>query len=379
MFRVKINPQTVISVENSLPRIVVSLLMITFSFAIAGFLVDLMYFVMVLIISQLSTVNVGDFTQANKVALINRYAGAGFWDIYPNVGAGFSFYGLGKSFLGILPDFVQVPIRGAFSLLGALLIVKLIGAETWKSLFSNFTGIGAGGGGQFLTFGAEAHLNLGGLSMFPAFIISLLFLITFFPYIGAFLMSIVMLFTLIFLLFRVFFMLLKTYINIVLLIIFAPLILLLGAIPGRNMFWIWFKNLSINLLIFPFVLTLILIGRIIVKVNTVSGSVWQPPFISGLDPDALSALIGIGLILIIPQLVKLFKEAVGLKGVGVQFGVGTFFGGVTGVTGGVSAGLSRYGSLSLGINALRQGPFGESLGKIPGVGRFFKGGSGERS
>ena len=41
MFRTKINPQTVISVENSLPKIIISLILITFSFAIAGFFIDL--------------------------------------------------------------------------------------------------------------------------------------------------------------------------------------------------------------------------------------------------------------------------------------------------------------------------------------------------
>ena len=54
MFRMKINPQTVISVENSLPKIVVALLLITFSFAIAGFLIDMMYLLILLAINILS-------------------------------------------------------------------------------------------------------------------------------------------------------------------------------------------------------------------------------------------------------------------------------------------------------------------------------------
>jgi hypothetical protein len=41
MFRAKIDPQTVISVQNALPKIVVTLLLITFSYAIAGFIIDL--------------------------------------------------------------------------------------------------------------------------------------------------------------------------------------------------------------------------------------------------------------------------------------------------------------------------------------------------
>ena len=51
MFRTKINPQTVIGIQNALPRIIVTLLLITFSYAIAGFIVD---------IGQLSTRIIGN-------------------------------------------------------------------------------------------------------------------------------------------------------------------------------------------------------------------------------------------------------------------------------------------------------------------------------
>lgn len=51
MFRMKINPQTVISVQNALPKIVVTLILITFSYAIAGFLIDLMYVLMFIVTS----------------------------------------------------------------------------------------------------------------------------------------------------------------------------------------------------------------------------------------------------------------------------------------------------------------------------------------
>lgn len=43
MFRVKISPQTVITIQNLLPKIIFALILITFSYAIAGFLMDLMY------------------------------------------------------------------------------------------------------------------------------------------------------------------------------------------------------------------------------------------------------------------------------------------------------------------------------------------------
>ncbi len=44
MFRTKINAQTVISIQSALPNLLITLLLITFSYAIAGFLIDIMYF-----------------------------------------------------------------------------------------------------------------------------------------------------------------------------------------------------------------------------------------------------------------------------------------------------------------------------------------------
>ena len=44
MLRTKINAQTVITVQSALPNLVITLLLITFSYAIVGFMIDLMYF-----------------------------------------------------------------------------------------------------------------------------------------------------------------------------------------------------------------------------------------------------------------------------------------------------------------------------------------------
>lgn len=43
MLRTKISPQTVITIQSSLPKLVITLILITFSYAIAGFMVDLLY------------------------------------------------------------------------------------------------------------------------------------------------------------------------------------------------------------------------------------------------------------------------------------------------------------------------------------------------
>jgi hypothetical protein len=53
MFRVKISPQVIITVQSALPKVVIALILITFSYAIAGLLVDLMYVVIGLLATAL--------------------------------------------------------------------------------------------------------------------------------------------------------------------------------------------------------------------------------------------------------------------------------------------------------------------------------------
>lgn len=45
MFRVKISPQAVITVQSAIPKVISALILITFSYALAGFAIDLMYVV----------------------------------------------------------------------------------------------------------------------------------------------------------------------------------------------------------------------------------------------------------------------------------------------------------------------------------------------
>jgi hypothetical protein len=65
MFRTKISPQAVITVQSALPKIVITLILITFSYAIAGFAVDLMYVVLGLI--SLIFTSSGIFTSTPQV------------------------------------------------------------------------------------------------------------------------------------------------------------------------------------------------------------------------------------------------------------------------------------------------------------------------
>ncbi len=55
MFRVKLSPQVVVTVQSVLPKLVIAIILVTFSFAIAGLLIDLMYVVMALLATFLAT------------------------------------------------------------------------------------------------------------------------------------------------------------------------------------------------------------------------------------------------------------------------------------------------------------------------------------
>jgi hypothetical protein len=51
MFRAKIDPQTVVSFQSALPKLIITLLIITFSYAIAGLMIDLLYIIIYLLVS----------------------------------------------------------------------------------------------------------------------------------------------------------------------------------------------------------------------------------------------------------------------------------------------------------------------------------------
>lgn len=60
MFRRKINPQTVITIQSALPKIIMAVILITFSYAIAGFMIDLMYAVIAVIAAFISNQGLTD-------------------------------------------------------------------------------------------------------------------------------------------------------------------------------------------------------------------------------------------------------------------------------------------------------------------------------
>lgn len=348
MFRMKLNPQTVINVENALPKIVISLLLITFSFAIAGFLIDLMYILIAIIIAILGDNNINyniakyqqDFVTAGPGKLI--------------IATYYNPLIIGNALLNLLPSVLNIGVRVISMLITLRLANTLFGLiYPGAQIFDNM-GIATGIIGKFpsgIIFWILLPLTLLlGFALIPQVIIFILIIVT-----------------LLLLFFRIFFMLFKSYLQIIIWVIFSPIILIFEAVPGKGSFSFWFKNLLAEVLTFPIVITLLIIGEIIAKTMAAPGTFWTPPFITGINPEAYGIIVGTGIFFIIPDIVQLVKQQLlGVKGLGFEIGPGVFFGGAGTVLGGGAGLLGQISSINLGLSAISgvQNPLAGAIKKM---------------
>lgn len=235
MFRQKIGGQTVVTAQQAIPSIITSLIFVTFSYAIAGFMIDLMYLVMFLIIGLFGA----------STSLIDK-----------------SFLQLGLSLLTgeEFNDGIYSTVSGAVADLARN--VGIPDAIGW----------------------------IGGVTIGLIFIVAMV--------IG---------------IFKLFFELLKTYVTIIASIAFAPLFLMVGAIPGKNVFKGWLQQLIGNLMAFPVTLMLLVMYNKMTEANIGQGG-FMPPYLIGQGQGgAITVLVGLGIILVMPEVVKKAKEAMGVK------------------------------------------------------------------
>jgi len=354
MFRMKMNPQTVISVENALPRIVIALILITFSFAIAGFLIDLMYVLIILVISVLSKNTAVHIDTQNYQ---NAFLGGNSWFIFNKLG---NIWGIGEALLSFMPTITRI----IFSAIVSFITYFILKAIPLLGSLMPSTKDGSAEIVEGTPLGKWVGIVLGGVTAIPAWGIAI-FLGTFI--LVPFLISLLVWFTVIFLFFRITFLLFKSYIEIVIFIIFAPILLLFEAIPGKNIFSWWFKNLLGNIISFPLVICFIIISTILIESSNSSAYVWSPPLLPQMGQTQFATLIGIGIMFLIPDFIKLIKEAIGLKPLPIQIGLGTYFGGAGAAVGGGVGLLSQIGGISLGLQAFGAGGgLGQMIKKFAG-------------
>lgn len=327
MFRMKIDPKTVISIQQALPKIVLTLLLITFSYPIAGFLIDLMYFLIMLSIAALGPDLLCPGGSCTVAQFQQNYITGGFVQLASSV-FGFIPGELWLKSIAWAAGFALLPVLGLIGTvgMGGAAVGSFFTTEVLQSLLG---GLFFGGAAGVATGPDWGNLISGAISPLLLIILLLALLFTFI---------------------RLFLLLLNCYIQILIAIIFGPLQLLFEAIPGQSAFSGWLKGLISNLIVFPTVVLLLIIGHVIITQIGKGGALWSPPLLPGWSSDMSRALIGLGFAMMIPSLASAVKDAFKAKPA-IPISAGSA---ITPLTTGVQTGLGvasqfYYGSQFLGM------------------------------
>jgi hypothetical protein len=274
MFRVKLSPQTVVSVQSALPKIVISLVLVTFSYAIAGFLIDLMY-VVIGLVSLIGS------------QIINGAGGNSSATIW------FKLLTLGQ------PAGFNIQL-GVFGLLAVYLMVFCLAL-----LFLLVLNVGI--------LGTAVSGVLIGFVLVASGLLPILLIV-------AVIAAIIMFIIVLWIMLKIIWGLLKAFANVLLLTILAPIQLTLGAVIPNLSFGSWVKSYISNLAVFVVTGALILFSFIFVSMGVQIG------FESGI----VEWLFGSGATGSIPGLLgQAFSDNINawppLLGVGGNPGVGLLF------------------------------------------------------
>jgi len=368
MFRAKINPQTVISVENSLPKIVVALLLITFSFPIAGFLIDLMYISIGIIAVFFSNVqNPPTWFAGQPQEILKRFyfsTSGGIWEYVTGVSFdNLNILKLSSSIVGIIPEYLRNIVTG--------ILAVIIPPTTFLPIVTSNVGGVLNRGlnwSWFINLIKENFKHLGGqtfigiVAIFIFLFIEIVLGIFFYNILLWIVVSVILVFTLLYLLFRIFFMLLYSYIQIILLIFFSPVILVAEMIPGKSIFSSWVKNLLLNLATWPLLIIMILISQILLNQPPSQGNFWLPPFLISVNPEYIRIIISMGILFMTPDLIRALKEMTGVKPIPLGLNFGAFTAGAGAIVGG-----------ALGVAGQFYTPYQFLLGPSGILQKLFKG------
>ena len=288
MLRTKVNAQTIITIQTALPNLLITLLLITFSYAIVGFMIDLMYFLIYFVVYLVASAGIIDASKS-----ITRLMSYSAWSVV--------FEGRNSIISG-----VTMALQGILGSLGTGALGVAGGAV---NLIDNAT--------QFLTLGMVSPLYL---FVTVSFIIAMI---------------------------KLMIALIKSYVMLIVQTITAPIQLLMNAMPGSKAFSTWLKTTASYLIPFPvaacmFIFAAILIGNPTnatmlgdmwpgdanpfgVKDSSAiyqsKDNLWLPPFtltdslINKADPNSLNvlALVGFFVFLMTPSAVKMAQEWMQVK------------------------------------------------------------------
>lgn len=255
----KLDAKNAIAIQTALPKIVISLILVTFSYAIAGFVIDIMYVVIALIFSVLGPL----LDKADPLKIGGQKA---LFDSIKNGDIIFIFFAKTPWFAaagGVQQATVELANQ----------IIKGISFGTLDNVIGKVIGGAVGTAGSIL--------------------INLILVIAVF-----------------YALFKIWLKLIMTYIQIILAVIVGPFVIMMDAIPkpNKSYFMDWLKGLLGNAMIYPVTIAMILVGMLISAGVGNSGGIGDGSFIAPLtgigNVGVAQVIIGLGMLLSIPAILE---------------------------------------------------------------------------
>lgn len=219
ILRVKISPQAVVTIQNAIPQLITTLILVTFSYAIAGLLIDISQFIQAFGVALVAPGLLSGTNIFSRIAVILSNTPI-LRAITPN------FASLSNPNYGTLAWLMALP--GALIFASGTMYSFIIGAVIGLVSLNPLLGLGIGAGGGIL--------------------IAVILAICVLVWTIKFLMG-----------------LFKCYTTVLFKIILAPLEIGIGAFPNSKMgFSSWFVGLIAHLSVFPFSLLFLVLSNYII-------------------------------------------------------------------------------------------------------------------
>lgn len=349
MLRFKIDPRTVMSLQNQIPKIIIGILMITFSFSIAGILVDGMWIVTYFGINTIGSIAQKDCTDGTDGT---TFAGVATRQILNNPVAFTSHVFSDAGCFGTLSG-----IGGISKDIGSAMSSGITDAILTSLNFDNQSDLNCGTGLKIGILGGSGSIGdciQKGIYSFLTWLISIV----------AFLIVLIAIFVA---LIRLWITLVKAYVYIILDVITAPLQILVGILPGGKMgFGKWFRHITGYLLLFPASAILIFLALAFalnpgLKDPSNTTDTFFPPLIGVPGTSGnLGVLVAFGLIMILPEALEMIKEALQIKS-------------NSRVSSAIVGGFGRGVGPAQALGGVGSGLFGKDKNGNPQVGRLIAG------
>ncbi len=257
ILRVKVSPTAVITIQSAIPRLIITLILVTFSYAIAGLLIDLSYVIQGLAISIMFPNLAENSIYTQSLSTLSSFLSKINVSGIPLIGGMLQqLFNFVEGIVVSKENLIDPGMSMTTMLLAIPTVTTVLLASVISGIFASIFGIFSGAVASVITFC---------ILLLILIILVCIWIIKFF------------------------FGLLKCYASIIFKIIIAPLEIGIGAFPNSKLgFRSWLMDLVANLAVFPisFCLLLLTVNIIITIAGDISLTEILNFVINGTDPPS---------------------------------------------------------------------------------------------